>query len=246
MPAIKKLNLNPVAGMSGEHKLETGDIPQSPRARMDSVLETPRTAMGRKEAVTGQYGSVRAQAKRSSAQSAPRHARRLCDAPTPTRAFPRTRLPQAAELHGEGPVAIASTGDLHASIGVNGKLAIWQAKGVKEGDELQPLCQVILQLPPDIEAKVCDDGLGWPRMASEGLGVPPPRDCLCLPAASGEKNGQGWQDEDALGETTQMDGLRLQRQAPRSASARGWVLVVSGARGWAGTLARPLMTSAEF
>jgi len=137
MPAIKKLNLNPVAGMSGEHKLETGDIPQSPRARMDSVLETPRTAMGRKEAVTGQYGS-------------------------------------AAELHGEGPVAIASTGDLHASIGVNGKLAIWQAKGVKEGDELQPLCQVILQLPPDIEAKVCDDGLGWPRMASDGLGVPPP------------------------------------------------------------------------
>ena len=173
MPAIKKLNLNPVAGMSGEHKLETGDIPQSPRARTDSVLETPRTAMGRKEAVTGQYGSVRAQAKRSSAQSAPRHARRLCNAPTLTRAFPRT---QAAELHGEGPVAIASTGDLHASIGVNGKLAIWQAKGVKEGDELQPLCQVILQLPPDIEAKVRDDGLGWPRMASDDLGVPnPPR-----------------------------------------------------------------------
>jgi len=229
--------------MSGEHKLETGDIPQSPRARMDSVLETPRTAMGRKEAVTGQYGSVRAQAKRSSAQSALRHARRLCDAPTPTRALPRTRLPQAAELHGEGPVAIASTGDLHASIGVNGKLAIWQAKGVKEGDELQPLCQVILQLPPDIEAKVCDDGLGWPRMASDGLGVPPPPR---LPAASGEEDGQGWQDEDALGETTQMDGLRLQRQAPRSASARGWVLVVSGARGWAGTLAHPLMTSAEF
>ena len=140
MPAIKKLNLNPVAGMSGEHKLETGDIPQSPRARTDSVLETPRTAMGRKEAVTGQYGSVRAQAKRSSAQSAPRHARRLCNAPTLTRAFPRT---QAAELHGEGPVAIASTGDLHASIGVNGKLAIWQAKNVKEGDELLPLCQVI-------------------------------------------------------------------------------------------------------
>ena len=229
--------------MSGEHKLETGDIPQSPRARMDSVLETPRTAMGRKEAVTGQYGSVRAQAKRSSAQSAPRHARRLCNAPTLTRAFPRT---QAAELHGEGPVAIASTGDLHASIGVNGKLAIWQAKGVKEGDELQPLCQVILQLPPDIEAKVRDDGLGWPRMASDDLGVPNPPDCLCLPAASGEEDGQGWQDEDALGETTQMDGLRLQRQAPGSAPARGWVLVVSGARGWAGTLTRPLMTSAEF
>jgi hypothetical protein len=193
MPAIKKLNLNPVAGMSGEHKLETGDIPQSPRARMDSVLETPRTAMGRKEAVTGQYGSVRAQAKRSSAQSAPRHARRLCDAPTPTRAFPRTRLPQAAELHGEGPVAIASTGDLHASIGVNGKLAIWQAKGVKEGDELQPLCQVILQLPPDIEAKVCDDGLGWPRMASDGLGVPPtpPIACACLPPQAKKMDKDG-------------------------------------------------------
>jgi hypothetical protein len=192
MPAIKKLNLNPVAGMSGEHKLETGDIPQSPRARMDSVLETPRTAMGRKEAVTGQYGSVRAQAKRSSAQSAPRHARRLCDAPTPTRAFPRTRLPQAAELHGEGPVAIASTGDLHASIGVNGKLAIWQAKGVKEGDELQPLCQVILQLPPDIEAKVCDDGLGWPRMASDGLGVPPPPiACACLPPQAKKMDKDG-------------------------------------------------------
>jgi hypothetical protein len=192
MPAIKKLNLNPVAGMSGEHKLETGDIPQSPRARMDSVLETPRTAMGRKEAVTGQYGSVRAQAKRSSAQSAPRHARRLCDAPTPTRAFPRTRLPQAAELHGEGPVAIASTGDLHASIGVNGKLAIWQAKGVKEGDELQPLCQVILQLPPDIEAKVCDDGLGWPRMASDGLGVPPPAiACACLPPQAKKMDKDG-------------------------------------------------------
>jgi len=131
MPAIKKLNLNPVAGMSGEHKLETGDIPQSPRARMDSVLETPRTAMGRKEAVTGQYGS-------------------------------------AAELHGEGPVAIASTGDLHASIGVNGKLAIWQAKGVKEGDELQPLCQVILQLPPDIEAKAKKmDKDGKMKMLSE-------------------------------------------------------------------------------
>ena len=192
MPAIKKLNLNPVAGMSGEHKLETGDIPQSPRARMDSVLETPRTAMGRKEAVTGQYGSVRAQAKRSSAQSAPRHARRLCDAPTPTRALPRTRLPQAAELHGEGPVAIASTGDLHASIGVNGKLAIWQAKGVKEGDELQPLCQVILQLPPDIEAKVCDDGLGWPRMASDGLGVPPPPiACACLPPQAKKMDKDG-------------------------------------------------------
>jgi len=195
MPAIKKLNLNPVAGMSGEHKLETGDIPQSPRARMDSVLETPRTAMGRKEAVTGQYGSVRAQAKRSSAQSAPRHARRLCDAPTPTRAFPRTRLPQAAELHGEGPVAIASTGDLHASIGVNGKLAIWQAKGVKEGDELQPLCQVILQLPPDIEAKVCDDGLGWPRLASDGLGwprcIPPPIACACLPPQAKKMDKDG-------------------------------------------------------
>ena len=195
MPAIKKLNLNPVAGMSGEHKLETGDIPQSPRARMDSVLETPRTAMGRKEAVTGQYGSVRAQAKRSSAQSAPRHARRLCDAPTPTRAFPRTPLPQAAELHGEGPVAIASTGDLHASIGVNGKLAIWQAKGVKEGDELQPLCQVILQLPPDIEAKVCDDGLGWPRMASDSLGwprcTPPPIACACLPPQAKKMDKDG-------------------------------------------------------
>ena len=190
MPAIKKLNLNPVAGMSGEHKLETGDIPQSPRARMDSVLETPRTAMGRKEAVTGQYGSVRAQAKRSSAQSAPRHARRLCNAPTLIRAFPRT---QAAELHGEGPVAIASTGDLHASIGVNGKLAIWQAKGVKEGDELQPLCQVILQLPPDIEAKVRDDGLGWPRMASDDLGVPnpPPIACACLPPQAKKMDKDG-------------------------------------------------------
>ena len=59
----------------------------------------------------------------------------------------------APELHGEGPVAIASNGKVHASIGINGKLAIWQAKGVKEGQSLMPLCQVVLQLPPDLEAK---------------------------------------------------------------------------------------------
>ena len=64
-----------------------------------------------------------------------------------------TCAPQAEDLHGDGPVAIASNGDIHASIGINGKLAIWQAKGVKEGQSLLPLCQVVLQLPPDIEAK---------------------------------------------------------------------------------------------
>ena len=60
---------------------------------------------------------------------------------------------QASEIHGEGPVAIATNGEIHASIGVNGKLAIWQASGVKEGQKLTPLCQVILQLPPDLDAK---------------------------------------------------------------------------------------------
>ena len=33
----------------------------------------------------------------------------------------------APELHGEGPVAIASNGKVHASIGINGKLALWDA-----------------------------------------------------------------------------------------------------------------------
>ena len=53
----------------------------------------------------------------------------------------------APELHGEGPVAIASNGEVHASIGVNGKLALWDAAGGKL------LCQVTLQLPADIEKK---------------------------------------------------------------------------------------------
>ena len=51
-----------------------------------------------------------------------------------------TKLAQfvsAPELHGEGPVAIASNGSVHASIGINGKLALWDAAGSKL------LCQVI-------------------------------------------------------------------------------------------------------
>jgi len=124
LPKIGSLDLTTVrknreagaAGLSGDHALGVDGIPMSPRAQSDAVLETPRTAMGRKDAVSGQFGS-------------------------------------AEELHGDGPVAIASNGDIHASIGVNGKLAIWAAKGVKEGDSCLPLCQVVLQLPPDLEAK---------------------------------------------------------------------------------------------
>jgi hypothetical protein len=53
----------------------------------------------------------------------------------------------APELHGEGPVAIASNGEVHASIGINGKLALWDAVGSKL------LCQVTLQLPAELEKK---------------------------------------------------------------------------------------------
>jgi len=100
-----------VLPLQGEINLETGAIPMSPRAASDSVLVTPRTAMGKKDAVTAKFAS-------------------------------------AEDLHGVGPVSLATNGDVHASIGVNGKLAIWKAKGG------QLLCQVTLQLPPDIEAKV--------------------------------------------------------------------------------------------
>lgn len=59
----------------------------------------------------------------------------------------RAQFVSAPELHGEGPVAIASNGEVHASIGVNGKLALWDAVGGKL------LCQVTLQLPADLEKK---------------------------------------------------------------------------------------------
>ena len=48
----------------------------------------------------------------------------------------RVQFVSAPDLHGEGPVAIASNGEVHASIGVNGKLALWDADGSKL------LCQV--------------------------------------------------------------------------------------------------------
>ena len=48
----------------------------------------------------------------------------------------RAQFVSAPELHGEGPVAIASNGEVHASIGVNGKLALWDAANSKL------LCQV--------------------------------------------------------------------------------------------------------
>lgn len=54
---------------------------------------------------------------------------------------------QAEDYHGEGPVMLASNGTVHASTGINGKLCLWKA----DGGAL--LCQVSLQLPPDIEAK---------------------------------------------------------------------------------------------
>ena len=59
----------------------------------------------------------------------------------------RAQFVSAPELHGEGPVAIASNGEVHASIGVNGKLALWDAVHGKL------LCQVTLQLPADLEKK---------------------------------------------------------------------------------------------
>jgi len=59
----------------------------------------------------------------------------------------RVQFTSASELHGEGPVAIASNGDVHASIGVNGKLALWDAVGSRL------LCQVTLQLPADLAKK---------------------------------------------------------------------------------------------
>ena len=57
----------------------------------------------------------------------------------------RVQFVSAETLHGEGPVAIASNGVVHASIGVNGKLALWDAINSKL------LCQVTLQLPPELE-----------------------------------------------------------------------------------------------
>jgi hypothetical protein len=57
----------------------------------------------------------------------------------------RAQFVSAPELHGTGAVAIASNGKTHASIGVNGKLALWDAENSKL------LCQVTLQLPPEME-----------------------------------------------------------------------------------------------
>ena len=59
----------------------------------------------------------------------------------------RAQFTSAEDLHGEGPVAIASNGEVHASIGVNGKLALWDAVNSKL------LCQVTLQLPSDLAKK---------------------------------------------------------------------------------------------
>lgn len=118
LPKIGSLDLTTVraereknaGGLGGEFKLETGEIPMSPRAASERVLETPRTAMGRSDALSAKFF-------------------------------------QAEDFHGEGPVMLASNGEVHASIGVNGKLCLWKA----QGGEL--LCQVTLQLPPDLEAK---------------------------------------------------------------------------------------------
>jgi len=59
----------------------------------------------------------------------------------------RAQFVSASELHGEGAVAIASNGVTHASIGINGKLALWDAVGSKL------LCQVTLQLPAELQKK---------------------------------------------------------------------------------------------
>jgi len=59
----------------------------------------------------------------------------------------RAQFVSAQDLHGEGAVAIASNGEIHASIGINGKLALWDAAGSKL------LCQVTLQLPAELEKK---------------------------------------------------------------------------------------------
>ena len=66
LPNIGSLDLSSVRAerdkvkpLNGEFKLETGEIPMSPRAQTDAVLETPRTAMGRKDAVTSKFFSVR-------------------------------------------------------------------------------------------------------------------------------------------------------------------------------------------
>ena len=68
----------------------------------------------------------------------------------------------APELHGEGPVAIASNGKVHASIGINGKLALWDAEHSKL------LCQVTLQLPAELEKKAASK-------KQEELAAKPPR-----------------------------------------------------------------------
>ena len=73
LPNIGSLDLSTVranrgahaGGVAGDHMLETDDIPMSPRAATDAVLETPRTAMGRSDAVTGMFGSVRAENSRA-------------------------------------------------------------------------------------------------------------------------------------------------------------------------------------
>lgn len=91
----------------------------------------------------------------------------------------RVQFTSAPELHGEGPVAIASNGEVHASIGVNGKLALWDAVGSKL------LCQVTLQLPADLEKKV-------ETKKQQELAAKPPRwlafdcigSCLGAPAAN--------------------------------------------------------------
>ena len=68
----------------------------------------------------------------------------------------------APELHGEGPVAIASNGKVHASIGINGKLALWDA------EQSKLLCQVTLQLPAELDKKA-------PTKRQEELAAKPPR-----------------------------------------------------------------------
>ena len=56
----------------------------------------------------------------------------------------RAQFQSAPELHGKGPVALATNGTLHASIGTNGKLAVWHGRGTLQ-------CQVLLQLPVGLQ-----------------------------------------------------------------------------------------------
>ena len=75
MPKIGNLDLSTVRNdrekqqlKAGDHNLETGDIPMSPRAQSEAMLMTPRTAMGKKDAKRVQFVSAKSHARSTAAQ----------------------------------------------------------------------------------------------------------------------------------------------------------------------------------